>query len=116
MKSAKIREIVLGKALDPLKSETRHSLALVAFIAWVGLGADGLSSSAYGPEERDRAQGALNLFVFATMAVSSFSSGVLVTTQGWRLLNYGSLLPVALTGVSLVWLALKLRNARPATA
>ena len=55
MKSAKIREIVLGKALDPLKSETRHSLALVAFLAWVGLGADGLSSSAYGPEETFKA-------------------------------------------------------------
>jgi hypothetical protein len=33
MKSEKIREIVLGKALDPMKSETRHSLALVAFLA-----------------------------------------------------------------------------------
>lgn len=42
--------MVLGKALDPLKKETRHSLVLVAFFAWVGLGADGLSSSAYGPE------------------------------------------------------------------
>jgi hypothetical protein len=57
MKPKKIREIVLGKALDPLKSETRHSLALVAFLAWVGLGADGLSSSAYGPEETFRALG-----------------------------------------------------------
>src|SRR6185503_18058177 len=28
-----------------------HSLALIAFFAWVGLGSDGLSSSAYGPEE-----------------------------------------------------------------
>src|SRR5438132_9337401 len=51
MKTSKIREILLGKPLDPMKSETRHSLALVAFLAWVGLGADGLSSSAYGPEE-----------------------------------------------------------------
>jgi amino acid transporter len=57
MKSAKIREVLLGKALDPMKVETRHSLALVAFIAWVGLGADGLSSSAYGPEEAFKALG-----------------------------------------------------------
>ena len=41
MKNKKIREILLGKALDPMKSETRHSMALVAFLAWVGLGADG---------------------------------------------------------------------------
>jgi len=28
-----------------------------------------------------------------------------VTTQGWQLLNYGSLVPVALTGAALLWLA-----------
>ena len=39
------------------------------------------------------------------MALTSFASGALVTTQGWALLNIGSLLPVALTGVALVWLA-----------
>ena len=77
-------------------------------------GSTTLSLSAYGPEEKDRAQGALNFFVFATLAVSSLSSGVLVTTQGWRLLNYGSLLPVALTALGLLWLTL--RSGRPATA
>jgi amino acid transporter len=34
-----------------------HKLSLIAFLAWVGLGADGLSSSAYGPEEAFRALG-----------------------------------------------------------
>jgi amino acid transporter len=75
MKYAKIREIVLGKALDPLKTETRHSLALVAFIAWVGLGADGLSSSAYGPEETFRALGGhtqLGLYLAIATAVTVF--------------------------------------------
>lgn len=57
MRSHKVRDLVLGRALDPLKAETRHSLALVAFLAWVGLGADGLSSSAYGPEEAFKALG-----------------------------------------------------------
>jgi amino acid transporter len=75
MKPQKIREIVLGKALDPLKSETRHSLALVAFLAWVGLGADGLSSSAYGPEETFRALGVhthLGLYMAIATAVTVF--------------------------------------------
>jgi amino acid transporter len=75
MKPAKIREIVLGKALDPLKSETRHSLALVAFLAWVGLGADGLSSSAYGPEETFRALGEhthLGLYMALATAITVF--------------------------------------------
>jgi MFS family permease len=48
-------------------------------------------------------QGALNFCVFATLAVTSFASGLLVTTQGWTLLNLGSLVPVALTAAALVW-------------
>src|SRR3569833_857522 len=75
MMSEKIREIVLGKALDPLKSETRLLLALVAFLAWVGLGADGLSSSAYGPEETFRALGPhtlLGLYMALATAVTVF--------------------------------------------
>ena len=77
-------------------------------------GSTTLSLSAYSPEERDRAQGALNFFVFATLAVSSLASGVVVTTQGWALLNLGSLVPVAFTGAALLYLGLK--TARPATA
>jgi amino acid transporter len=75
MKPAKIREILLGKALDPMKTETRHSLALVAFIAWVGLGADGLSSSAYGPEEAFKALGPhahFGLYLAIATAVTVF--------------------------------------------
>jgi amino acid transporter len=34
-----------------------HKVSLIAFLAWVGLGADGLSSSAYGPEETFKALG-----------------------------------------------------------
>jgi amino acid transporter len=75
MKNKKIREIILGKPLDPLKSETRHSMVLVAFLAWVGLGADGLSSSAYGPEETFRALGShthLGLYMAIATAVTVF--------------------------------------------
>jgi amino acid transporter len=36
---------------------TYHSISLIALLAWVGLGADGLSSSAYGPDEAFRALG-----------------------------------------------------------
>ncbi len=42
---------MLGKPKDPLDPKVFHQISLVAFLAWVGLGADGLSSSAYGPEE-----------------------------------------------------------------
>ena len=45
------KRVVLGKSRDPLDPQVFHQLSLVAFLAWVGLGADGLSSSCYGPEE-----------------------------------------------------------------
>nr|WP_283254355.1 MFS transporter [Ramlibacter paludis] len=89
---------------------------LVLGVGWnfVFTGATTLSLTAYAPEEKDRAQAVLNLFVFATLALTSLASGVLVTTRGWTWLNLGSLLPVALVAMGLAWLAL--RSARPATA
>ena len=63
-----------------------------------------LAMQAYRPEEKDRAQAAINFSVFAVMAFTSFASGALVTTQGWWLLSLGSALPVALIGVALMWL------------
>lgn len=53
----RLKEIFLGKAKDPLDPRVFHNLSLIAFFAWVGLGADGLSSSCYGPEEAFRALG-----------------------------------------------------------
>jgi MFS family permease len=69
-----------------------------------------LALGTYRPEEKDKAQGALNFCVFAVLALSSLASGVLVTTQGWSLLNLGSLLPLGLIGVALGWLAWKQRQ------
>src|SRR6476660_5651945 len=46
-----LRRAITGAPLDPLDPNTRQHVALIAFFAWVGLGADGLSSSCYGPEE-----------------------------------------------------------------
>lgn len=57
MPPKRVRELILGQALDPLKRDARQSLALVAFIAWIGLGANGLSSVAYGPQEAFKALG-----------------------------------------------------------
>jgi predicted MFS family arabinose efflux permease len=66
-----------------------------------------LSLQSYRPEEKDKAQGAINFCVFAVMVVTSFSSGALVTTQGWTLLNYGSLVPVLLSGAAVLWYVLR---------
>src|SRR3546814_14105030 len=46
-----VRRLIFGKKLDPFDPKTRKHIVLIALLAWIGLGADGLSSSRYGPEE-----------------------------------------------------------------
>jgi len=102
--------------------ELRHfgfALALLG-VGWNFLftGSTTLALTSYAPEEKDRAQAALNFFIFATLALTSFASGVLVTTQGWTLLNLGSLVPIAIVGIGLVglkvgWGATPASTARP---
>jgi MFS family permease len=67
-------------------------------------GSTTLAMQTYRPEEKNRAQAAINFCVFATMAMTSFASGALVTTQGWAWLNLGSIGPVLLAGLGLLWL------------
>ena len=93
-----------------------HQFAVALFLLGVGwnflfTGSTTLSMGAYRPEEKDRAQAAINFCVFAVMAFTSFASGALVSTQGWAVLNWGSLVPVALTAAALAWLALRSRAA-----
>ncbi len=96
-----------------------HQFLIALFLLGVGwnflfTGSTTLSLQSYRPEEKDRAQAAINFFVFATMAVTSFASGAIVTTQGWQLLNLGSMIPVALIGGALLWLAWARRAAHNA--
>jgi MFS family permease len=70
-----------------------------------------LLTQCYRPEEKNRAQGVMDSCVFWTMAVTSFSSGALITTQGWTWLNVGSLLPIAAVSLAVLWLALHQRGA-----
>lgn len=70
-----LRRLITGAPLDPLDSATRKNVALVAFFAWVGLGADGLSSSCYGPEEAYLALGShthFGLYLAAAIAITVF--------------------------------------------
>jgi hypothetical protein len=66
------KRVFLGKSKDPLDPGVFEKLSLVAFLAWVGLGADGLSSSAYGPEEAFLALGGHpHLAVFLALATAA---------------------------------------------
>jgi len=53
----RLRTLLFGPPKDVKDPHAFHKLSLVALLAWVGLGADGLSSSAYGPDEAFRALG-----------------------------------------------------------
>ncbi len=85
-------------------------IALTALgVGWNFLftGATTLFTTVYRPEEKNKAQGAMDMCVFGTMAFTSFASGALVTTQGWTLLNMGSLVPLSLVALALAWLAMQ---------
>ena len=56
--ATQLKRILYGRPRDPADAKTFHHISLIALLAWVGLGADGLSSSAYGPDEAFRALGA----------------------------------------------------------
>ena len=71
----KMWQLLVGKPLDPLDPRTRHAIAVTPLLAWVGLGADGLSSSCYGPEEAFLALGQhtpLALFLALATAATVF--------------------------------------------
>ncbi len=50
----KLKDIFIGRAKTLQDKSIFHKLSLIAFFAWIGLGADGISSSCYGPEEAYR--------------------------------------------------------------
>src|SRR3989344_6040909 len=71
----KIRTTFIGEAKNPQDRSVFHRLSLIAFFAWVGLGADGLSSSCYGPEQAFLAlqqYPSLSIFVALATAVTVF--------------------------------------------
>jgi MFS family permease len=89
--------------------------ALIALgVGWnfLYVGGSTLLTSTYRPEEKNKAQGAMDFCVFATMALTSFASGALVTTEGWAWLQRSSLLPIGLVALALLWLAAVQRRAR----
>jgi amino acid transporter len=71
----RLRGFLLGGPKNLLDPRIHHTLALVAFFAWVGLGSDGLSSSAYGPEEAFLTLGShrhLALYLVVAMVATVF--------------------------------------------
>jgi len=80
-----LRRLLFGRPRDLRDPNVFHKLSLMAFLAWVGLGADGLSSSSYGPDEAFRALVGheylalfLAILVAITVGVMSFAYSLVV--------------------------------------
>ncbi len=66
---ALFKRLFIGRPRDLKDQHLFHKVSLVAALAWVGLGADGLSSSCYGPEETFKALGGhTSLSIFVALA------------------------------------------------
>lgn len=78
----RLRRALIGPPRDLHDRRLFHRLALVPFLAWVGLGADGLSSSSYGPDEAFRALGG---HTYLALALAALMAGtVLLISAAYR--------------------------------
>ncbi len=76
------------------------------------IGATALLTETYRPEERAKAQGVNEFSIFAMMAVSSLSSGMIVTNAGWDNVNYAAAPLIAIVILSLGYLFIQMKKSR----
>jgi MFS family permease len=76
------------------------------------IGATNLLTETYRPEERAKAQGANETAIFAMMALSSFSSGMIVTNAGWEKVNYAATPLIAIVIAALAWLFFNMKKGK----
>ena len=89
---------------------THFWFALVTLgIGWnfMFIGGTTLLTETYEAHEKTRVQGFNDMLIFATMAVSSSSAGVLVNAKGWETVNYTAIPFIAIALCATVWLALR---------
>ncbi len=69
----RLRRLLFGAPRDIQDPAIFHRVSLAAFLAWVGLGADGLSSSSYGPDEAFKALGDAHYLAVALAVATAFT-------------------------------------------
>ena len=69
----RIKRILFGAPRDFEDPQVFHKISLIAFLAWIGLGADGLSSSCYGPDESFRALGSHHYLAVGLVFATAFT-------------------------------------------
>ncbi|MGZ5556454.1 MAG: APC family permease, partial [Candidatus Aminicenantales bacterium] len=83
----KIREAVIGKPRDIKDPSLFHKIALVPILAWIGLGADGLSSASYGPEEAFKVLGQ-HTYLAVALAVATALTVFIISYAYSRIIEY----------------------------
>ena len=81
-----LKRIFIGDKRELGEADAFHKVSLIAFLAWVGLGADGLSSSAYGPEEAFKTLGAHTHLAIA-LALATAATVIIIATAYSRIIE-----------------------------
>ncbi|MCX6109069.1 MAG: APC family permease [Proteobacteria bacterium] len=84
--TTRLRKMVLGAPKDVTDRSIFHAISLIPLLAWVGLGADGLSSSSYGPEEAFRALGQ-HTFLAVGLALMTMLTVLLISQAYSRIIE-----------------------------
>ncbi|HUX23738.1 MAG TPA: MFS transporter [Burkholderiales bacterium] len=111
-----LQSLCVGIALSGVLVLNFWWALLMLGIGWnfLYVGGTTLLTECYRVSEKAKAQGTHDFLVFATTATSSFSSGLLMTRNGWAMLNYTAMPVLAVVGAAIVWLALQRRVAAAA--
>jgi MFS family permease len=110
--------LAIGIALSGISVAQFWWALVIIGVGWnfLYIGGTTLLTQTYRPEERAKAQGANDQSIFIMMAISSFTSGLTVTSGGWQRVNMVALPLVAIVAVAIAWYALRQRGQKAAAA
>ncbi len=83
----RLKHAVIGKPKSLKDPTLFHKLALIPLLAWIGLGADGLSSASYGPEEAFRTLGT-HTYLAVFLALATALTVLVISTAYSRIIEY----------------------------
>jgi MFS family permease len=110
--------VAIGIALSGIAVAQFWWSLVILGVGWnfLYIGGTTLLTQTYRAEERAKAQGTNEQAIFIMMAISSFTSGMTVTTAGWERVNLLAVPLVAVVAIALVWYALRVRAEKAAAA
>lgn len=83
----KIKRKLIGKPRNIKDPTLFHKLALIPLLAWIGLGADGLSSSSYGPEEAFKTLGS-HTYLALGLGLATALTVLIISSAYSRIIEY----------------------------